>query len=159
MVTWRDDSKRHLKRILKKTTKLPTGCWEWQGLRFSEGYGRTKLLGSKETLTHRISWLLHGNEIPSGLCVLHRCDNPPCLNPEHLFLGTRGDNNRDREAKGRGGQPRGSANGQSKLNAAMVREIRQRSDEEGGRSLAQEYGVSPTSIRNILDGVTWSWVI
>ena len=76
------------------------GCIEWEGGRTPEGYGRKKI-GTKYVLTHRQAWeKLHG-PIPVGMCVLHRCDNPPCRNVEHLFLGTRGDNNRDRHQKGR----------------------------------------------------------
>lgn len=90
-------------------------CWLWTG-RLFQGYGiitRKKLFG-KETVAHRISWILSRGSIPSDLCVLHNCpggDNRACVNPEHLWLGTRGDNNRDREAKGRGGRAFGLRNG------------------------------------------------
>ena len=75
------------------------GCWLWVGRRDSYGYGK---LGKKQTASHRLSWTIHFGPIPSGLCVLHRCDNPPCVNPAHLFLGTQLDNIRDMNAKGRG---------------------------------------------------------
>ncbi len=82
------------------------GCWPWTRGRLAFGHGRTASLdapGLRE-LTHRIAWKLVNGPIPAGLCVLHRCDNPPCCNPAHLFLGTKLDNARDAGAKGRMGR-------------------------------------------------------
>lgn len=76
-------------------------CWTWIGARDANGYGRLSLPGRGTIGAHRVSWELHRGEIPDGLCVLHRCDNPPCVWPEHLFLGTHADNVADRIAKGR----------------------------------------------------------
>jgi hypothetical protein len=80
------------------------GCWEWQGVRKTEGYGRwgvgIKAYGHGG-VAHRMSWILANGPIPAGMLVCHRCDNPPCVRPDHLFLGTAVDNNRDRDAKGR----------------------------------------------------------
>ena len=78
-------------------------CWNWNGGKLVEGYGRFVDRG-KYVLAHRVSWEIHNGPIPEGLCVLHRCDNPPCTNPDHLFVGTHGDNARDRAAKGRNGK-------------------------------------------------------
>lgn len=75
-------------------------CWTWQGSRDRKGYGRVSV-NQRPVLAHRFSWTLSHGPIPDGLCVLHKCDNPPCVNPEHLFLGTIADNNRDMVAKGR----------------------------------------------------------
>ncbi len=75
-------------------------CWLWIGLTNSWGYGRLQWDG-KETGAHRISWILHNGIIPVGLSVLHKCDNPPCVNPDHLFLGTHKDNMEDCVSKGR----------------------------------------------------------
>ena len=79
------------------------GCWTWVGNLAAKGYGkiRTAGRGSAWLYAHRASWQLHNGPIPNGLCVLHRCDNPPCVNPEHLWLGTWADNNRDMALKGR----------------------------------------------------------
>lgn len=78
-----------------------SGCWVWMGAMFSDGYGQMKINRRKE-LAHRISWRLHSSQIANGLDVLHRCDIPCCVNPDHLFLGTDSDNQRDSYRKGRG---------------------------------------------------------
>lgn len=82
-----------------------SGCWEWQGTRTAQGYGGFRIGGTMRK-AHRVAWeLTHGpippGAGPHGTCVLHRCDNPGCVRPDHLFLGTNRDNARDREAKGR----------------------------------------------------------
>lgn len=81
------------------------GCWEWSGYRNERGYGFTRVggRGSRGVLAHRLSYMVNVGEIPDGLHVLHRCDNPACVRPDHLFLGTNLDNIRDRMAKGRPG--------------------------------------------------------
>lgn len=78
-------------------------CWEWQGYRNKKNYGVTRIGGrnSKAFLAHRLSWTIHFGEIPHGMHVCHKCDNPSCVNPNHLFIGTNQDNIMDRVAKGR----------------------------------------------------------
>lgn len=76
------------------------GCIEWLGSRDENGYGRVHC-GGTPRLAHRVAWELENGPIPSGLCVLHGCDNPPCINPSHMFLGTQADNMRDMVKKGR----------------------------------------------------------
>src|SRR4029077_12309769 len=78
-----------------------SGCWEWQRATIEWGYGYVRFQGQL-WLVHRLTWTLLRGRIPRGLKVLHRCDNPPCGNPEHLFVGTDADNSRDMSAKGRG---------------------------------------------------------
>lgn len=85
-------------RYVKKTKK----CWLWIGTRQKPGYGRLGLPGGKRVeYAHRLSWIIHKGPIPVGLKVLHTCDNPPCVRPSHLFLGTHEDNVADMWAKGR----------------------------------------------------------
>lgn len=86
--------------FFKHVSPQEDGCWQWTGRIRDGGYGRMKLNG-KETRAHRVSWLIHKGDIPNGLCVLHRCDNRLCVNPKHLFLGTRRDNYEDMKKKGR----------------------------------------------------------
>lgn len=75
-------------------------CWVWTGLRRAQGYGSTHLCG-RNYRSHRMAWALTRGEVPNGMCVLHRCDNTSCVNPEHLWLGTYADNNLDMAKKGR----------------------------------------------------------
>lgn len=88
-------------RLTAGLVRMPNECLEWTGVVNEAGYGRI-WVNNKWVLTHRLAWELMNGPIPDGLCVLHHCDNPPCCNAEKcLFLGTRADNNADREAKGR----------------------------------------------------------
>lgn len=79
---------------------MPDQCWEWAASKFKNDYGKFRHSG-KTLYTHRVSWELTNGAIPDGLCVLHECDNPACVNPSHLFLGTQLDNIRDRHNKKR----------------------------------------------------------
>jgi len=80
--------------------KKTSGCWHWIASKNDCGYGQFKL-NNKVLKAHRVSWIIHNGNIPRGFCVLHKCDNPVCVNPKHLWLGTRFDNNKDRMKKGR----------------------------------------------------------
>lgn len=92
---------RAAERFWSKVARRATEeCWPFIGGRVPFGYGTFYFQG-RLVLAHRISWVLTNGEIPNGLCVLHRCDNPPCVNPSHLFLGTKSDNTLDASAKGR----------------------------------------------------------
>lgn len=126
------------------------GCWGWRASVGSHGYGQITYLQQKYT-AHRVSWELHFGSIPDGLCVLHRCDNRRCVNPNHLFLGTRKDNLEDMTAKGR--RVRGSKHGRSKLTEAEVLEIR--SSNEPQRVLAARYCVTPGAISLIKIRRNW----
>jgi hypothetical protein len=89
-----------LERFSARTVITASGCWEWQGATDPNGYGRISWPGFP-ALVHRAMWVTMYGPIGAGLFVCHRCDNPPCVNPDHLFLGTRLDNIRDMVEKGR----------------------------------------------------------
>jgi len=90
-------------RFFPQIVPCLNGCWIWNGITNRGGYGIIELIhnGKLEQYAHRISWILHRGEIPESLQVLHHCDNPPCVNPDHLFIGTNLDNIRDKTEKGR----------------------------------------------------------
>lgn len=131
-------------------------CWEWRGKLGRGGYGQTWRDG-RAPLVHRVSWELHYGPIPEGLFVCHRCDNPPCVRPDHLFLGTAKENTQDMMAKGRfrlSRKRRGEEHPRAKLTAEQAGLIRARVG-TSRRKLAEEFGVSPGTIRAIHEGRTW----
>jgi hypothetical protein len=140
-------------RFEEKYTPEPnTGCWLWIGAMAPGGYGKMRIGGRKvtPTLAHRVSYALHFGPFPDSLDVLHRCDQPVCVNPDHLFLGTQSDNNADRHRKGRtarGTSARGTQAYQSKLTAEEVRLIRSLSGPN--RLLAERFGVTRRTIDRV----------
>jgi hypothetical protein len=144
-------------RFWEKVEKhASTACWLWTGMRNKDGYGI--LSGGAERAdvnflrAHRISWELHYGPIHSEQHVLHKCDNPPCVNPRHLFLGDQVANNADRDSKGRGGDRCGERNGRASLTDKEVEKIR-RKYADGGitqADLGAEYGVSEVQVWRIV---------
>jgi len=132
---------------------LPSLCWCVDGAR---RYGRVRYEG-QIVMTHRWAWEREHGPVPDGLHVLHRCDNPPCINVEHLFLGTSADNNADKSAKGR--QARGDRCGNAKVTEEDVRAIRLlRSSGERLSALAARYGISETQVSDIARRKSWAHV-
>ncbi len=130
------------------------GCWEWQRGRFPKGYGRVALPRhgndtQPQEGAHRIAWLLTNGPIPDGLWVLHRCDNPPCCRPDHLFLGTLQDNVDDMVAKGR--HRLGRHEPRRKFDLTFVVAIRQRAAAgESHRSIAASVAVNRRTVDRIV---------
>lgn len=91
--------------LQRRLEEQPNGCIEYVGHRLARGYGKISIGEGAHALTHRLAWTLFKGPIPAGMVVCHKCDNPPCCNVEHLFLGTQKDNLRDMVRKGRGRQP------------------------------------------------------
>jgi hypothetical protein len=132
-----------------------SGCWLWIGLLNDNGYGVTNRSGEQRTLyAHRAAWELFRGPVPEGMNVLHRCDVKCCVNPDHLFLGTLGDNNRDTVAKGR--NARGERSPHARLTEAQVREIRRRhAAGEMIFSLAREFGLAKPHVWKICARQLW----
>lgn len=148
----------HKQRIVRRI-KPTSNCWLWTGGKNDTGYGTFNVNG-KTYRVHRLIYEMHFGIIPIGMWVLHKCDNPPCVNPMHLFLGTCADNNADMVKKGRLVNPIGIHHGRAKLNNQKVRTIRQLAN--GGmtmRQIGDKIGVSHGTIADLLRGRTWSHVL
>lgn len=138
------------------------GCWLWARGYCTDGYGAAGLKPYSRR-AHRASYEVFCGPIGGGLHVLHRCDTPACVNPDHLFLGTRSDNMQDAAAKGRlhpKGGPGGERHSRAKLAAVAVAEIRARYVRNGrysnSRALADQFGVSTGEVRDIVSRRRWS---
>lgn len=125
------------------------GCWEWTAGRQRAGYGNYRDRGA-----HRVAWELTNGPIPKGLFVCHHCDNPPCVRPDHLYLGTNRENLWD--ARARGLLANGEQHWNAKLTEPMVREmVALRKTGWTHRELAERYGVRRESVRDIFQGRNW----
>lgn len=121
------------------------GCWGWTGYKDRHGYGQLTI-DQRPVFAHRLAYEFFCGPIPEGDAVLHRCDNPPCCKPSHLFLGSQRDNMRDMTLKGR--------HGQRKLTEATVQEIRASTGK--CRDVAKQYGISATHVSEIRTGKSWA---
>jgi hypothetical protein len=137
-------------------------CWEWQGAKARSNwrYGHFRLRGQTKS-AHRLSFAMHHGEIPDGMFVCHRCDNPPCVNPTHLFAGTHTDNVRDMHSKGRAAVPcaEGSKNGHTTMDEDTVRSIRARYRlGESQSAIARDLGISHTTVSLMVLRRTWKHI-
>lgn len=137
----------------------PDDCWPWKEYIGRAGYGTVKWIG-KVSRAHRIAYLLANGPYSDDLFICHRCDNPPCCNPAHLYAGSPADNMRDRgDRTGFSGNAttRGVVHPKAKLNDESVLAIRQRFREgETSTTLGKEYGVHPSTIMQVVRRVTWT---
>ncbi len=144
-------------RFFKHVTKTAT-CWEWNSgtARGGRGYGVFRYK-TRVITAHRVAYMLYVGDIPPNLCVLHTCDNPKCVNPAHLFLGTQQDNMADRDNKNR--QVRGERCVLSKLTESEVLSIRHfHKNGESGRQLARRYSVCHRTINRVIHRETWKHI-
>ena len=133
-------------------------CWLWTKYCNSDGYGQVWFNGRRES-THVLAWYFSNGTIPGGLHVLHKCDNPPCCNPSHLFLGTRLDNMRDCKDKGRRAITLGERNGNAKLTEVAVLEIKVLLSKGMSQlAIADQFGVSRRLVSCIKTGKNWTHV-
>lgn len=134
----------------------PDECWPWLAATKQGGYG--KILGEdgRFRLAHRVAFALVVGPIPVGLLLCHRCDNPGCVNPRHLFLGTQADNLQDMRAKGRGNPPRGRQHPRARLTEELV--ILIRADRRGHRRIARDLGIGKSTVGMVKAGLTWTHV-
>lgn len=140
-------------------------CWPWMGAKWcGDGLLYGKLVwgsrGDQKWLhAHRVAYEFTNGAIGCGLCVCHKCDNPPCCNPKHLFLGTKTDNNADKKQKGRSANVVGELNPRSKLTDEVVKEIRAWLENGVTQTfLAKKYGVTQAQIWRVKNGITWRHV-
>lgn len=159
-----------VKRFWEKVDKSED-CWVWTASRDKDGYGGFSLRPRARILAHRFSWTLHYGPIPDGMFVCHHCDNPPCVRPEHLFLGTHQDNVDDMFKKGRGkratgeshgthtrptSRPWGERHGLHKITADEARAVRARVlMGEMQCTVAAAFGISQTQVSRIMRGTRW----
>lgn len=150
-------TKKTLDRFYSKFRFEPsTECWIWTAGKHDGVYGGFQF--EVWTYAHRASWMIHKGAIPDGLLICHKCDNPLCVNPDHLFLGTDQDNTLDCMSKGRYVVMKGESNGVSKLTEAQVREIRKLAGTVPQVKLGLMYNVNPATISSVIRRINWKHI-
>lgn len=147
---------RFWKYIEKRT---PDECWPWTGSLDRHGYGQFNCGNGRHSISTRFMYEIYFGEIPDGLCVLHRCDYRACCNPFHFFLGTRADNLRDMDNKGRRVSARGLRNNNTKMTESSVLHARAlHAEGQLCSALCKQFGVSYSTMSQILHRETWSYI-
>ena len=142
-------------RFWSKVQVLGDGeCWEWQAYKSNSGYGRFRLDG-RDQLAHRVAYWLEHDEIPEGAHILHVCDNPPCCNPSHLYIGDASRNMRDAYDRGQKKPTIGELNGRAKLTPAKAKEIRGLAHALTQDHLARMFRVSQSTVSRVINGKRW----
>lgn len=145
-----------INRLSGKTQKMPSGCWEFTGGRTRDGYGSIGHGNGPGTmLAHRAAYLLAYGELPDELEICHHCDNPPCVNPEHLFAGTHQDNMDDSSRKNRRKGSPGTRNGSNKFPVSTILRIRQLGGTMSQQKIADLTGVHQTTVSLVLSRKIW----
>lgn len=146
-----------LERFQRKYRVDASGCWLWTGAKYYNGYGVFRMEDGNHT-AHRCSWMLHRGSVAEGLDVCHTCDVRGCVNPDHLFLGTKSENMMDCSKKGRHAHPnrvkRGADNGRAKLTVDDVLAIRASTERQV--DLAARYGITQTNVSAIKTRKAWA---
>lgn len=135
-------------------------CWEWSRCKNAGGYGIIEV-NKKVLRANRVSWVIENGEIPNGLIVCHKCDNPSCCNPSHLFLGTHFDNAMDRTAKGRGPSNFGNKNPRAKLNehsVMLIKLLYRKEKDFNATALSKMFCCKASSIYDIVLGRNWKHI-
>lgn len=141
-------------KILANVEVSDDGCWNWKRSKDKNGYGYIKRKGIRTQKAHRAAYEIFNGVINEGLLVCHKCDNPSCVNPDHLFLGTDIDNVNDRSSKGRG--MRGEKHHRAKFSEEQVMQILK--SDLSPVDLAAMFGAHRNDIYNILNGKTWKHI-
>lgn len=148
-------------RVMKRFPQLPNpdDCWPWPGARDRKGYGIIDDPYMRQTRVHRFMYERAHGPLDAGLCVLHKCDNPPCVNPNHLFAGTKTENNADRHRKKRNAI--GMRNGSAKLTDSDVQAIRQliANTKLSMSAIGRQFGVTYQTVGDIKRGQLWTHVL
>lgn len=147
-----------MQRFWSKTRSGTDGCIEWTAAKKSYGYGVFNRDGKHTILAHRMAWILEYGNLPDDSVIMHRCDNPGCVNVKHLMIGSHADNVADKIAKGRGND--GMRHGHAKLTDDVIRQIRSlyQAREANQYQLAKRFGISQSVISEVINRKSWDHI-